>query len=201
MTLQRIVSLLMSGSGSIVTTAMLCLLIFRWNAVLRLEIGWTRLARLRIPALLMLLQLGGREDRPVFHRVKLALMLTVVALTAPLLWLAFVDAIAGTSLITHRRHATGQELAVLGDFAWAMGLSVFLVAVAWVRLARLVRNRARLAAEITAYLAEGDRALDLEVDEARRAATASGLVTATVAIHVAVGMVGVLGVCLTLLWR
>ena len=201
MILDRVVPLLMSGLGGVVMTAMLYLLTFRWNAVLRLEVGWTRLAWLRAPALLKLLQLGGGQDRPVLHRVKLALMLMVMALTAPLLWLAFVDAIARTSLITHRTHVTGKQLTSLSDFAWAMGLSLFLVAVAWIRLARMVRNRARLTAEISAYIAEGDRALDIDVDEARRAATASSLVTAALVIHAAVGMVGVLGGCLALLWR
>jgi len=199
--LDRVVPLLMSGLGGVVLTAMVCLMAFRWNDVLRLEVGWTRVAWVRAPALLKLLQLGGGQDRPALHRVKLALMLIVMALTAPLLWLAFIDAIAGTSLITHRTHVTDKQLAPLSDFGWAMGLSLFLAAVAWIRLASMVRNRARLTTEISAYIAEGDRALNIDVDEARRAETASRLLTAVLVIHAAAGMVAVLGGCLALLWR
>jgi hypothetical protein len=195
--LDRVISVLLSGVGAAVSTVALFMLVWRWRYALALEIGWTRRGWLRTPALIGLQVLRRQEESPTLERVKLVVMLGVLMVTAPLLWLAFVDAIAGTSFITH-----GPGVAKRADhFALAAALCLFLVAAAWSKFAAVVRYREQLAAEIAGYIAEGQRILRRQTSDAWLPAVASSFAVAVAVGWAAVGLVGVAALALVVTSR
>ncbi len=194
---ERVLDLLISGSAAMVGTIVLATALWRWPLVLRMEIGWVRRGWSRAPAVLAMFAQSALHRGPRYERVKLALMIGLLAVLVPLYWLAFADALFGLGLKwVHGGAVAGGEKQL-----WlSLAASLSLVVAASVQLLMARRRRGKTEAVLASYVAEGDRVLGGGMGEVS-SADLSALTFAVQGAWAGLLAVGTLGVCVALCWN